>query len=189
MTTKSKQNQKPAQNTKVELSAVRTIHYLLPSVIPKQSTKEGSRCFYKERDQVEGYIATSSSLSNLGIKQYRNEQIMSYGSGSPSYQRDEEKNRSGLSNRHSPYQNSTNYSPPPVSGSYAQQQTQVIEDSMRAHYETEATSAAVLSQMRTQRGQLQGAHDNVWEMRQAAEKAKMDISSMEIIELELTVPI
>lgn len=146
MTTKSKQNQKPAQNTKVELSAVRTIHYLLPSVIPKQSTKEGSRCFYKGRDQVEGYIATSSSLSNLGIKQYRNEQIMSYGSGSPSYQRDEEKNRSGLSNRHSPYQNSTNYSPPPVSGSYAQQQTQVIEDSMRAHYEV-STSITIFSHL------------------------------------------
>jgi len=30
--------------------------------------------------------------------------------------------------------------------------------------------------MRTQRGQLQGANDNVWEMRQAAEKAKKDIT-------------
>lgn len=115
-------------------------------------------------------------------KEKRNKkQHMTYGSGaSPSYQGGEEenKNRHGLSNRHSPYQNSNNYSPPPVSGSYAQQQTQVMEDTMRTHYETEATSAAVLSQMRTQRGQLQGAHDNVWEMRQAAEQAKKDISSM-----------
>ena len=43
---------------------------------------------------------------------------------------------------------------------------------------TEATSAAVLSQLKAQRGQLKGAHENVWEMRQAAEKAKTDISSM-----------
>lgn len=32
--------------------------------------------------------------------------------------------------------------------------------------------------MKAQRGQLKGAHDNVWEMRQAAEKAKTDISVM-----------
>lgn len=87
-------------------------------------------------------------------------------------------NRTGLSNRYSPYQNSVNYNPPAVSGSYVQQQTQVLEDTMRTHYETEATSAAVLSQMKAQRGQLKGAHDNVWEMRQAAEKAKTDISVM-----------
>lgn len=94
-------------------------------------------------------------------------------------------NDSGLNNRYtssSPtsYQNSTSpsYRPPNVSGSYAQQQTQVMEDTMRTHYETEATSAAVLSQLRTQRGQLDGANANVWEMRQAAERAKKDITSM-----------
>jgi|EP01083_Nonionella_stella_P014356 hypothetical protein len=94
-------------------------------------------------------------------------------------------NDSGLNNRYnssSPtsYQNSTSpsYRPPKVSGSYAQQQTQVMEDTMRTHYETEATSAAVLSQLRTQRGQLDGANKNVWEMRQAAERAKKDITSM-----------
>lgn len=32
--------------------------------------------------------------------------------------------------------------------------------------------------MRTQRGQLEGAHDNVWQMRQAAEKAKNDLQVM-----------
>uniref|UniRef100_A0A7S3QDT0 t-SNARE coiled-coil homology domain-containing protein n=1 Tax=Chaetoceros debilis TaxID=122233 RepID=A0A7S3QDT0_9STRA len=94
-------------------------------------------------------------------------------------------NDSGLNNRYnssSPtsYQNSTSpsYRPPKVSGSFAQQQTQVMEDTMRTHYETEATSAAVLSQLRTQRGQLDGANTNVWEMRQAAERAKKDITSM-----------
>ncbi len=32
--------------------------------------------------------------------------------------------------------------------------------------------------MQTQRQQLQGAHGNVWEMRQAAEKAKHDITAL-----------
>lgn len=85
------------------------------------------------------------------------------------------KRTDGLSNRYS-YQHS--YAPPAVSGSFAQQQTQIIEDTMKTHYETEATSAAVLSQMRQQRQQLQGAQSNVWEMREAAEKAKRDLTSM-----------
>ncbi len=104
---------------------------------------------------------------------------MPYGTGS------HHRNDGGLNNRHgatSPtsYQNSppSSYQPPQVSGTYAQQQTQVMEDTMRTHYETEATSAAVLSQLRTQRGQLEGANSNVWEMRQAAEKAKKDITAM-----------
>mmetsp|Transcript_13581 Transcript_13581/g.25503 ORF Transcript_13581/g.25503 Transcript_13581/m.25503 type:complete len:148 (-) Transcript_13581:928-1371(-) len=105
---------------------------------------------------------------------------MSYGSGNSAFtgNTNDSNNRTGLSNRYSPYQNSGNYNPPAVSGSYAQQQTQILEDTMRTHYETEATSAAVLSQMKAQRGQLKGAHDNVWEMRQAAEKAKADITIM-----------
>lgn len=85
------------------------------------------------------------------------------------------KRTDGLSNRYS-YQHS--YAPPAVSGSFAQQQTQIIEDTMKTHYETEATSAAVLSQMRQQRQQLQGAQSNAWEMREAAEKAKRDLTSM-----------
>lgn len=85
------------------------------------------------------------------------------------------KRTEGLSNRYS-YQHS--YAPPAVSGSFAQQQTQIIEDTMKTHYETEATSAAVLSQMRQQRQQLQGAQSNAWEMREAAEKAKRDLTSM-----------
>lgn len=108
---------------------------------------------------------------------------MSFGSGNGSpYSGNEQRNQDGLSNRYSsPYQKSGSggggYNPP-SNVSYAQQQTAVMEDTMRTHYETEATSAAVLAQMRTQRGQLQGAHDNVWEMRQAAEKAREDISIM-----------
>jgi len=89
--------------------------------------------------------------------------------------------RHGLNNRYQGgYQSShsNNYKPPAVSGNYAQQQTHVMEDTMRTHYETEGTAATVLTQMQTQRQQLQGANQNVWEMRQATEKAKKDITSM-----------
>jgi len=47
-----------------------------------------------------------------------------------------------------------------------------------AFVKTEGTAATVLTQMQTQRQQLQGANQNVWEMRQATEKAKKDITSM-----------
>lgn len=111
---------------------------------------------------------------------------MAYGSGGASpYSGNNQRSQDGLSNRYSsPYQKTTSpdggrgYNPPSAGATYAQQQTQTVEDTMRTHYETEATSAAVLTQMRAQRGQLQGAHDNVWEMRQAAEKAKQDITIM-----------
>lgn len=64
---------------------------------------------------------------------------MSYGSGNGPFMGSsgtkDNSNRTGLSNRYSPYQNSVNYNPPAVSGSYVQQQTQVLEDTMRTHYE------------------------------------------------------
>lgn len=49
---------------------------------------------------------------------------------------------------------------------------------MRTHYNAEGTAATVLSQLTTQRQQLTGAKENVWEMRQAAEKAKKDLSAL-----------
>jgi len=76
------------------------------------------------------------------------------------------------------YQSSGNYQPPAVQGTYAEKQTQVMEDTMRTHYNAEGTAATVLSQLTTQRQQLTGAHENVWEMRQAAEKAKKDLASL-----------
>ena len=63
-----------------------------------------------------------------------------YGSGhgegvSSPYNNDKDKNNRYASSPS--YQNSNygGYSPPAVSGSYAQQQTQVMEDTMRTHYE------------------------------------------------------
>lgn len=70
------------------------------------------------------------------------------------------------------------YQPPNVSGTYAEQQTQVMEDTMKTHYQAEGTAATVLSQMTTQRYQLQGAHDNVSGMRDTTEKAKQELSEL-----------
>ena len=46
------------------------------------------------------------------------------------------RNQSSTSPTSSSYQSSYNYQPPYVSGgTYAQQQTQIMEDTMRTHYE------------------------------------------------------
>lgn len=50
--------------------------------------------------------------------------------------------------------------------------------SLQLNIQAEGTAATVLAQMTTQRQQLKGAHDNVWEMRQAAKQAKDDITLM-----------
>jgi len=72
------------------------------------------------------------------------------------------------------------YQPPKVNGTYAEQQTGIMEDTMRTHYETEGVAQTVLSQMTTQRHQLQGAHDNVHEMREATEKAKRELMDLQV---------
>lgn len=66
------------------------------------------------------------------------------------------------------------YSPP----SYAEQQTQHVEDTMKTHYEAEGTAAAVMSQMTTQRHQLQRAHDDVAGTRMKGEQAKRELDDL-----------
>ena len=78
------------------------------------------------------------------------------------------------------YQNSA-YQPPSISdpkASYAEQQTYITEDSLRTQYQAEGTANTVLSQMTTQRYQLQGAHDNVADMRQTTELARKELQIM-----------
>mmetsp|Transcript_34526 Transcript_34526/g.103205 ORF Transcript_34526/g.103205 Transcript_34526/m.103205 type:complete len:156 (-) Transcript_34526:542-1009(-) len=114
---------------------------------------------------------------------------MKYGSGAPLWGKGEglsskqQGRGSGeLKNRYEgqSYQNSAggSYQPPKVSGTYSEQQTQVVEDTLRTHYEAEGTAATVLSQMTTQRYQLQGAHDNVFDMRETTEKAKRELADL-----------
>lgn len=114
---------------------------------------------------------------------------MVYGSGAPLWgkngeslisQQDQHYN-STLNNRGSYQQQGGNYQPPLSSGVvYAEQQTHIMEDSMRKQYETEGIAQTVLSQMTTQRQQLQGANDNVWEMREATEKAKRELMDLQV---------
>ncbi len=65
---------------------------------------------------------------------------MAYGSGGGSpYTGSNQRNQDGLSNRYSsPYQKSGGGSYSPPSANYAQQQTQIMEDTMRTHYEVSA---------------------------------------------------
>mmetsp|Transcript_32307 Transcript_32307/g.39687 ORF Transcript_32307/g.39687 Transcript_32307/m.39687 type:complete len:167 (+) Transcript_32307:140-640(+) len=123
-----------------------------------------------------------------------------YGSGTPlwgknesltSPQQQHNNNAPGssqLNNRYqsTSYQNSpsASYQPPPVSNTtnntsnYVQQQTQTTEDSLRTQYQAEATANTVLSQMTTQRYQLQNAHDRVYDMRETTEKAKRELADL-----------
>lgn len=70
------------------------------------------------------------------------------------------------------------YSPPTMSGTYAQQQTQITEDSLRTQYEAEATANTVLSQMAGQRHQLQQAHDAVYDVRENTDRAKRELADL-----------
>lgn len=96
-----------------------------------------------------------------------------YGGGNPLWGGNENTRQ-----RSSPsYQNSS-YQPPNVSADYAQQQAGVMTDTLKTQYQAEGTANAVLSQMTTQRYQLQGAHDNVGQMKETTEQAKKEIAEL-----------
>lgn len=105
----------------------------------------------------------------------------SFGSGAPGWggggSRHQQQRGSGeFRNRYEgqsgqSYQNST-------SGGYAEQQTATVEDTMKAHYEAEGTAAAVMSQLNTQRHQLQRAHDDVGDTRMKGEQAKRELDEL-----------
>lgn len=66
----------------------------------------------------------------------------------------------------------------PPGRTYGEQQTNVIQDSVKTQYQAEEKAATVLSQLHTQRHQLQGAHGDVSKMREATEKAKREIADL-----------
>ena len=78
-----------------------------------------------------------------------------------------------VNNRYQSYQ--TGYVPP----TYAEQQTDVLQDSVQTQYQAEGTAQAVLSQMHAQRGQLNHAAGDVWEMRQTTEQARREITALQ----------
>lgn len=83
----------------------------------------------------------------------------------------------GLNNRFSSYQQGS-YQPPNSSTIYAQQQTDVLTDTVKTQYEAEGTANAVLTRMTEQRHQLTNAHDDVWHMRTATEQAKRELQEL-----------
>ena len=87
-----------------------------------------------------------------------------------------ESNNDGLNNRFNSYQQSGSYIPP--GQSYADQQTGVLSDAVKTQYQAESTANAVLNQLSGQRQQLQGANDDVWEMRQATEETKRELREL-----------
>jgi hypothetical protein len=81
---------------------------------------------------------------------------------------------SGLNNRFQSYQQGT-YQPP---ATYAEQQTEIITDTVKTQYQAEGTANAVLTRMTEQRHQLTEAHENVWHMREATDKAKRELQEL-----------
>lgn len=79
-------------------------------------------------------------------------------------------NNNKTGNRYQSYQSggTTSMMPgyqPPIH--YASDQTKSLEDSKKTFYQADENAGNVLHTMTAQRQQLESAHDNVWEMRQA----------------------
>ena len=77
-------------------------------------------------------------------------------------------------NRYPSYQQGS-YQPPVH---YAADQTKKLEDTTKTFYQADETAGHVLGHMTAQRHQIEGAHGNVWEMRQATDKAKREIEEL-----------
>lgn len=83
----------------------------------------------------------------------------------------------GLNNRFNSYQQSGSYVPP--GQQYAEKQTGVLSETVKAQYEAETTANAVLQQMNAQRQQIQGANEDVWDMRHATEETKRELRDLQ----------
>jgi prophage DNA circulation protein len=72
-----------------------------------------------------------------------------------------------------------NYKPPQVTGNYAKQQTQVVEDTMRTQIQAETTANNVLASMVGQKQQLQNANDDMWAMRTNVANAQRELKELQ----------
>lgn len=94
------------------------------------------------------------------------------GNSNGSYQRGPESAAGGGSSHFS-------YQPPQLTGAYAEQQTQVVEDAMRTHVQAETTANTVLATLHAQRQQLQNANDDTWQMRTNVANAQREIRELQ----------
>mmetsp|Transcript_27514 Transcript_27514/g.66862 ORF Transcript_27514/g.66862 Transcript_27514/m.66862 type:complete len:144 (+) Transcript_27514:3395-3826(+) len=83
----------------------------------------------------------------------------------------------GLSNRYNSYQQNGSYVPP--GQQYAENQSNVLSDTVKTQYEAENTANAVLQTMNAQRQQLQTANEDVWDMRHATEETKRELRDLQ----------
>ncbi|EED92918.1 predicted protein [Thalassiosira pseudonana CCMP1335] len=116
---------------------------------------------------------------------------MAYGSGKPAWARgDVEDGSGGLNQRRNggsgnssgSYQRGDggyNYQPPQLTGTYADQQTNVMEDTMRTHVQAETTANTVLATLHAQRQQLQNANDDTWQMRTNVAIAQRELKELQ----------
>ena len=123
---------------------------------------------------------------------------MAYGSGKPTWARGDAEDgipnrrpNSGSGNSSGSYQHggggggdsSYSYQPPQpqVTGTmmYADQQSQVVEDTMRTHVQAETAANNVLSTLHAQRQQLQNANDDTWQMRTNVANAQRELKELQ----------
>ena len=75
--------------------------------------------------------------------------------------------------------NNYGYNPPQVTGTYAQQQTQVVEDAVRTQVAAEGKANDVMDALGRQRHQLQNANDHTWEMRMNVANAQRELKELQ----------
>ena len=78
----------------------------------------------------------------------------------------------GLSDRFNSYQQAQ-------SSGIAEQQTNVLGDTVATQYQAEETANAVLNKLHGQRQQFQGANDDVMETRQITEETKRELRALQ----------
>ncbi|KAL3764699.1 hypothetical protein ACHAWU_001529 [Discostella pseudostelligera] len=116
---------------------------------------------------------------------------MSFGSGKPAWARD---NEDGVPvNRRSPgiggsgsgsggggsYQNDTGYRPPQLGLTYAEQQSHILDDTMRTHVHAESTANTLLATLHSQRQQLQNANEDTRQMRSNVAEASRELKELQ----------
>lgn len=72
-----------------------------------------------------------------------------------------------------------NYQAPQFTGTYADQQTQVVEDTMRNQIQAETSAGNVMASMQAQKNQLENARDDVWGMRVCTAQAKRELAELQ----------
>mmetsp|Transcript_24170 Transcript_24170/g.52130 ORF Transcript_24170/g.52130 Transcript_24170/m.52130 type:complete len:174 (-) Transcript_24170:170-691(-) len=101
------------------------------------------------------------------------------GNSNGSYQRGEVSGGSGGYNSNNNSNNNSNYQAPQLAtGAYADQQTHVVQDTMRTHVQAETTANTVLASLHAQRQQLQNANDDTWQMRTNVANAQRELKEL-----------